>query len=79
MYIHYMCDSCTNEGSSRIVLFEVNRKITYDLDNFLDMQDQQCHKASQKILSLHESITETVLHACQVSYTQANALAIERY
>ena len=68
MYIHYMCDCCTNENASRIVLFEVDRKITYDLVDFLNIQDQQCLKASQQILSLQKSIAKTILYACQVSY-----------
>ena len=68
MYVHYICDSCTNGNPSRIVLFEVDRKITYDVVDFLDIQDQQCLKASQQILSLRKTITKTILYACQVSY-----------
>ena len=67
MYIHYMCDCCTNESTSRIALFAVDRKITYDLVDFLDIQDKQCLKASQQILSLRKTITKTILDACQVS------------
>ena len=76
MYIHYICDCCTNENDSRIVLFEVNGKVTYDLKEFLDMQDQQCLKASQQILSLQKNITKTILCACQVSYVYANTIII---
>lgn len=68
MYIHYMCDCCINDNTSRIALFEVNRKVTYSLAEFLDVQDQQCQKASQQILSLQMKITKAILCACQVSY-----------
>ena len=67
MYIHYICDCCINENASRIVLFELDRKISYNLVDFLDIQDQQCHKASQQILSLQKKITQTILYSCQVS------------
>ena len=71
MYIHYICDCCTNENASKIVLFEVNGKVTYDLEEFLDMQDHQCLKASQQILLLQKNIAKTILCACQVSYVHA--------
>lgn len=68
MYIHYICDSCVNENDSRIVLFQVDKNVTYDLVDFLEIQNQQCYKASQQILSLQKKITQTILYACQVSY-----------
>jgi len=68
MYIHYICNCCVNESTSKIVLFEANRKVTYNLVDFLNIQDQQCHIASEQLLSLQKSITNSVLYACQVSY-----------
>ena len=69
MYIHYICDCCINENTSRIALFEVNRNVTYDLAEFLDAQDQQCQRASQQISSLQMKITKTILYASKVSST----------
>jgi len=66
IYIHKICDNCTSEGNSEITLFDVNKKITYLLDEFLTLQTQICNTASQQIASLRDRILQVVTVACQV-------------